>query len=132
VPAGGEATLSQLVGSWAHLSASLGYFWGYSDSLQFNADGTGSQTTSFWTDSPDSSDTTYEGTIALANHVITLDSTAGTRDTRVRVGNGFMATYKSEKLPPQIVRYGYSYDSRTDTLWVNTATCTVPLPFKRK
>ena len=130
VPPGGEATLAQLVGLWTHASAALGDYWGLSDDFQFNADGTGSQGSGYWSDSPNSGSTTYAGTIELANHVITIDSTAGTQDTTT--GNSTtVISNEHEKLPHQIIHYGYSYDSLTDTLYVNTATCTAPLPFKR-
>ena len=131
VPTGGEATLAQLVGLWAHDTVGPGEFWGLSDDFVFNADGTGSQGSGFWSDLSSDS-TTYAGTFELANHVITLDSTAGTQTySSYNHWGPIPGTYKYEKLPHQIIHYGYSYDAPSDTLYVNTARCSDPLPFKR-
>lgn len=127
LPSSAEATLSQLVGDWAHdgtidNNGDIDYF-------HFDADATGSQTTIMLTSYPEQWTTTYAGAIELANHEITLDSTAGTAEYG-SFGLG-LPGYSKKDLPHQVIRYGYSYDETTDTLYVNTASCSEPVRFAR-
>ena len=95
------------------------------------ANGTGSQTTDtvLW---EDTAVTAYVGAIALADQVITLDSTAGHHDLASPdvFGHG-PGYYSHEELPRQTLRFGYSYDAATDTLYANNVVCTEPLRFVR-
>ncbi|HEY0463077.1 MAG TPA: hypothetical protein VGC79_02660 [Polyangiaceae bacterium] len=71
--------------------------------------------------------------ITLAAHVITLDSTAGyrTSSSPLVFGPGHPGVFTQEDLPRQTLRFGYSYDAETDTLYVNNAVCTEPVAFVR-
>lgn len=133
LPPGGEATRAELIGTWTRGSPFEGIYWyGYDDAFYFEADGSGWQETSVWTDTSTGGSTRYVGTIELHEHVITLDSTSGTSNyCSSSTSQPLLSTCKYENLPHQIVHYGYSYDAATDTLYVNTARCSPPLAFKR-
>ena len=127
LPSSPEATLSQLVGDWVHdgtieNSGDIDYF-------HFNADATGSQATETLFDTPDGWTTKYEGAFQLADHQIVLDSTAGTYHYW-EFRNSKYVTHDTD-LPEQVIHYGYSYDERTDTLYLNTPSCSEPVPFTR-
>jgi hypothetical protein len=124
-----EATMPQLVGDWAHNGAI--HNMGDIESFHFDLDGAGSQTTVTLTSEPDQETTRYAGTIALADHVITLDSSAGTWDYGAYRGAGEESVSLHKDLPHQVIRYGYSYVQATDALYVNTDLCTEPVRFWR-
>ena len=130
LPSGDEATLEQLVGGWVH--ESIVDYNGTIDYFHFNADGTGAQQTdtTVW---ETSASTEYVGTFVLTPHVLTLDSTAGQRDSySPDISNPGRPGYRShEDLPRQTLRFGYSYDATSDTLYVNNVVCSEPVPFKR-
>jgi hypothetical protein len=130
LPSGDEATLEQLVGDWFHDSTA--YYNGNIDHFHFSADGTGTQVTDtvLW---ETGSATEYVGTIELAAHVITLDSTAGTRSSYDSLANGLghPGSESQEDLPRQTLRFGYSYDADTDSLYVNNVVCSEPVRFVR-
>lgn len=135
LPAGSEATLAQLVGVWFtrdKVGVDPYGFWGLDDAFEFKADGTGSQMTYTWTDRGDESDTTYAGPVELTGHVITIDSIAGTRSFSSSSLYPGYEKPRSDELPHQLVHFGYSYDSLTDTLYINTDACLTPLAFKRE
>ena len=129
LPDPAEATLSQLVGDWFHNGAPNNY--GHVDSFRFNADGTASQATEMLYDTPDGSTLTYAGAVELADHTITLDSTAGTSDyfSYDFLAHELLSSHAN--LPDQVILYGYSYDAATDRLYVNTEFCNDPVPFVR-
>ena len=130
LPSGDEATLEQLAGDWLH-DSTVDYN-GNLDYFQFNADGTGSQdtVTNYW---EVTWSTTYVGTFVLADHVIMLDSTAGRQDgyDPSPFGPQHPPDTRHEDLPRQTLRFGYSYDAASDTLFVNNVVCTEPVPFRR-
>ena len=127
LPSSTEATLAQLVGRWAH-DGTTSQDDGDVDYFNFNADGTGYQDTiTLKSDSLES--VQYIGAIELADHTIKLDSTAGTwhyQEYTLQPGHDHHGV-----LPNQVIRYRYSYDETTDTLYVNTPSCTEPVPFAR-
>ena len=126
LPSSAEATLPQLVGDWAHNGAPDNI--GDLDYFHFDADGTGWQITNQLFCCEDLS-TRYVGAISLADHAITLDSTAGTAVyTEYRI---FKPQNWQKALPRQLLRYGYSYDQTTDSLYVNSEACAEPVRFWR-